>query len=437
MEIQWLILAALAGYLLGSISFSRVIMRVVSPDTDMNKIELKSQDGQMGVAMAPGAATTAAIVKGPKVGCSVGLLDMLKAFLPALGFRLLFPDQIYFLVAATFAMVGHNWPLYTGFKGGGKGVSTMAGGFLAVDPIGIVVSSGLGMILGFVVMRDPLVSYLSGLWLMIPWTAIFLRGWPQLIYVLVVNLLFLLAMVPELKFYIKAKREGKVEMNEGMESTPMGKAMMKLARKLGLERSPKPAAPEKPSPLSPIPVRTASGLETTFRPITPEDSAILGAYFTGLSQETINLYGPHSFDQATADRFCAEIDETNIRLIAVIPDGNTQKVIAYFILHLGIPETEMTRYAAAGIPLDPARDCLIAPSVADAYQNQGLGTPLMEAAFEFARRLGRRNMLLMGGVYQTNERAIHFYWKNGFRDVAPFPSPWNTTKISVDMYREL
>ncbi len=116
----------------------------------------------------------------------------------------------------------------------------MTGGFLAVDPIGIVVSSSLGMVIGFVAVRDPLIAYLSGLWLMIPWSIVFLRGWPQIIYVLVVNGLFMLAMLPELRFYLQARKEGRVNMQVGIDSTPMGKSMMKLARKLGLMRDPAP-----------------------------------------------------------------------------------------------------------------------------------------------------------------------------------------------------
>ncbi len=116
MQIELVILAALAGYLLGSISFSRVVMRLVSRNRyDQSGIG-SPRWRRTGVAMAPGAATSAAIVKGPKVGCAIGPLDMFKAFLPTIVFRLLYPDQPYFLIAATFAMVGHNWPLYFGFR---------------------------------------------------------------------------------------------------------------------------------------------------------------------------------------------------------------------------------------------------------------------------------------------------------------------------------
>jgi acyl phosphate:glycerol-3-phosphate acyltransferase len=239
MQIELVILAAAAGYLSGSISFGQLVMRLLSPETDMTKVEIEAPDGGAGVTMAPGTATTAAMVKGPRVGCLIGVLDILKAFLPTIIFRILYPDQPYALMAATGAMAGHNWPVYYRFRRGGRGVSTMVGGFLAVDPLGIVISSGLGMIFGFTVLRDPLIAYLSGLWLMIPWTLLLGRGWWQLIYVLAVNGLFMLALLPELRFYLQARREGRVTMQAGMDATPMGKSMLKLAHKLGLMRDPK------------------------------------------------------------------------------------------------------------------------------------------------------------------------------------------------------
>jgi GNAT superfamily N-acetyltransferase len=183
---------------------------------------------------------------------------------------------------------------------------------------------------------------------------------------------------------------------------------------------------------------TASGLVLTFRPITPQDHLILGEYFLNLSETTRNLYGPHPFDQATANKLCAEINYADtIRLIATIPNATLEKVIAYFFLQLGVPTAEIERYAQMNIALDPQADCLVAPSVADAYQNQGVGSPLMRHVFDVARKLGRKHIVLMGGVYVTNERAVHYYQKAGFRTVGTFIAPWASGRESYDMFLEL
>jgi len=150
------------------------------------------------------------------------------------------------------------------------------------------------------------------------------------------------------------------------------------------------------------------------------------------------VYGPHLFDQPTADRLCAEIDPSQlIRMIAVLREDGDEKVIAYFILQLGVGAHELQRYSSVGIALDPALDCLVAPSVADAYQSQGLGSLLMPHVFAVARRLGRRRVVLMGGVYQANERAVHFYKKMGFQAVGTFASSEHPDRPSYDMYLDL
>jgi ribosomal protein S18 acetylase RimI-like enzyme len=187
------------------------------------------------------------------------------------------------------------------------------------------------------------------------------------------------------------------------------------------------------------PIQTAGGTRVLFRPLTPADAAILGRYFCGLSADTISRYGPHPFDQATADKLCAEINyQETIRMIAVEGEGSGAEVIAYFILQPNIPPGELERYARAGIALDPRLGCLIAPSVADAHQSRGLGTPLMRHMFATAKRLGFTRMVLMGGVYQSNERAVHYYRKLGFRDIGiTFENPPDSGRISYDMHLAL
>ena len=180
------------------------------------------------------------------------------------------------------------------------------------------------------------------------------------------------------------------------------------------------------------------GAPIAIRPITAQDAVILGRYFLSLSDQTKAMYGPHPFDQATADKFCAEINYAEtIRFIGLIPEGAEERVIAYFILAIGVPENELNRYQAAAIALNPQTDCLVAPSVADEFQNQGAGSIMMRHVFESAQSLGRKHVVLMGGVYQINERAVHFYQKMGFKAVGTFASPWAPEKISYDMYKRL
>jgi acyl phosphate:glycerol-3-phosphate acyltransferase len=79
-------------------------------------------------------ATNVARTAGKKLGAVVLLLDALKALLPTLAARALFPEQhgLHALVAAA-AVLGHMFSPYLKFRGG-KGVASALGGLLALAP---------------------------------------------------------------------------------------------------------------------------------------------------------------------------------------------------------------------------------------------------------------------------------------------------------------
>ncbi len=180
---------------------------------------------------------------------------------------------------------------------------------------------------------------------------------------------------------------------------------------------------------------TPNSLSLIFRPLISSDAAVLGQYFLGLSENTRNLYGPHDFDQPTADRLCSEIDYTQtIRMIAIHPE---EGVIGYFILDLAVREHQLQRYAGYGLALDPAACCQIAPSVADRWQNQGIGSPLMLHIFNISRRMGFQYVLLTEGVYAHNIRAVHYYQKMGFHQAGTFYPTWGKGRPCYDMFRHI
>jgi len=180
----------------------------------------------------------------------------------------------------------------------------------------------------------------------------------------------------------------------------------------------------------------ASGAPVTVRPLLRSDSPALGAYFLSLSEETRRRFGPHPLDQATADDLCATINPGEaLRLVAVLPGPAGDEIIAYFILLLDVTEYELARYAQCGIALHSQTDCTVAPSVADRYQNSGLGSRCFQYLIELARRLGRQRMLLLGGTQASNHRAIHFYTKHGFRMIGSFEEPEGV--LNYDMFLEV
>lgn len=224
------IVIAILGYLMGSLSFTRIIMRVFSPNKDVEQSEIPLQGTKESMQVTSIGANVAAQELGIKGGLLVGTLDILKVTLPSLTCRLMFPDLPYYmLLVGITGMSGHNWPIYYRFRGG-VGFSAVIGSLLVVDWLAVVVLPISGTLLGMV-MHNMVVASLSWLWLLIPWMWFRTQDWGYVIYALAVNTLFLIAMIPETKRAIRYWKEGKLEdYGESiLVSNPMGRGMLKMA----------------------------------------------------------------------------------------------------------------------------------------------------------------------------------------------------------------
>ncbi len=122
----WLIIAF--GYLVGSIPTAYLAGRLLR-GIDIREVG----DGNMG-------AQNAFRQLGPAIGISVGLIDAAKGALPiVLGHAAGIP-QIGTFVAGGAAVVGHNWPILLGFRGG-RGEATTIGILLTVAPIPLLIAA--------------------------------------------------------------------------------------------------------------------------------------------------------------------------------------------------------------------------------------------------------------------------------------------------------
>ncbi|MEL6659604.1 MAG: GNAT family N-acetyltransferase [Bacteroidota bacterium] len=153
-----------------------------------------------------------------------------------------------------------------------------------------------------------------------------------------------------------------------------------------------------------------------YRSVLPNDQAALLAYFQGLSPETHRRFAPHPFDEATIKAICHGQRDKCIAYVAVDQD----KIVAYAIVLQGYTRGEHHRYQAYDVALNERNDYTLAPSVADAYQSQGIGSALYQYVERELRALGAQKIVLWGGVQLSNQRAVRFYLKHGFRTLAQF-----------------
>ena len=130
------LIAAAVGYLLGSIPFGFLLVRI-----------FKGEDVRSSGSGNIGATNVAR--KSPLLGVVTLLLDAAKGLAAVLVVRALFSGTHQPLVmstAAFFAVLGHLFPVWLKFRGG-KGVATSLGAFLLLTPKSILCLVGLFLIL--------------------------------------------------------------------------------------------------------------------------------------------------------------------------------------------------------------------------------------------------------------------------------------------------
>jgi glycerol-3-phosphate acyltransferase PlsY len=225
---------AVASYLLGSISNARIIARLKYPGTDLSQVYIQREGGEPFRLKTVGA-TTASVKFGGKIGFLIICLDMIKGGLPVLIARIIFPDQYYHLIAAVFVTVGHNWPIYYRFNGGG-GLSTTLAGFFIVDWIGLLTSVLCGFLVGLYVLRMVAFAFMLGPWFMLLWLIIFKGEWPYIAYGVIMNLLLSVAVLPDMREYFqrmsRLKKAGKrVDVTTHLDMFPMYRWMSRFVRR--------------------------------------------------------------------------------------------------------------------------------------------------------------------------------------------------------------
>lgn len=122
----WYLIAALGGYVLGSIPFGLLITRIAGLG-DIRQIG----SGNIG-------ATNVLRTGRKDLAFATLLLDSFKAGLAVLALTLLSGDRNVGLIAGAFAFLGHCYPVWLGFKGG-KGVATYAGLLVFASPLALAV----------------------------------------------------------------------------------------------------------------------------------------------------------------------------------------------------------------------------------------------------------------------------------------------------------
>jgi glycerol-3-phosphate acyltransferase PlsY len=209
------LITAAVGYLLGSIPFGFLLVRI-----------FKGEDVRASGSGNIGATNVAR--KSPMLGVATLLLDATKGMAAVLAARVLFggpQQQLIMTTAAFFAVLGHLFPVWLKFRGG-KGVATSLGAFLLLTPKSIMCMVGVFLLVAIAFRYVSLGSIaVAAAFPLLAWALHEYADTRQLIFIAMVSALVIWKHrqnIGRLAAGTESKLGAKSETNSGTESGRLG-----------------------------------------------------------------------------------------------------------------------------------------------------------------------------------------------------------------------
>jgi glycerol-3-phosphate acyltransferase PlsY len=174
-------LTAAFSYLLGSIPFGFILMRI-----------FRGQDVRQTGSGNIGATNVAR--SSPALGLLTLVLDGLKGLAAVALTRTFFPGRNLLAgVAALFAILGHMFPIWLKFRGG-KGVATGLGSFALLAPKTVLVMVGIFVVVVLLFRHVSLGSIVAvALFPLLAWLLRDYAGAPQILVLMAIASVFIIA----------------------------------------------------------------------------------------------------------------------------------------------------------------------------------------------------------------------------------------------------
>jgi glycerol-3-phosphate acyltransferase PlsY len=173
------------GYLLGSIPTAYIVSRM-RKGVDIRNVG----SGNMGAAN---------VIRqiGAHEGVFVGLIDIAKGAGAILIAQALNVSELWVFGTGFAALVGHNFPVFAGFKGG-RGSATIIGIFLVLAPEAILVTLAV-VAIPFFTTRKFMAALFIGFGLLPLFVWLFEGSLPLVRFVLIIDLFMLVRNLPDIK----------------------------------------------------------------------------------------------------------------------------------------------------------------------------------------------------------------------------------------------
>src|SRR5690606_14418874 len=113
------------------------------------------------------------------------------------------------------------------------------------------------------------------------------------------------------------------------------------------------------------------------------DTEELGKFLHNLSPSTREFSTFDSYDEPMARELCDAINKYDKLRLVVESD---QEIVGLLEFSFGLPEGDLTRFKEAGYELTEEEDCRFGITLADKYQDLGLGGKLMPIVKDVAKK---------------------------------------------------
>jgi glycerol-3-phosphate acyltransferase PlsY len=179
------ILSIIIGYLLGSIPTAYIVSRM-RKGVDIRNVG----SGNMGAGNVMRQI-------GAHEGVLVGIIDVAKGSGAVLIAQALNISELWVFGAGFAALVGHNFPVFAGFRGG-RGSATIIGIFFVLAPKAILITLAVAAI-PFFTTRKFMAALFIGFGLLPLFAWLFEGSLTLVRYVLVIDLFMLVRNLPDIK----------------------------------------------------------------------------------------------------------------------------------------------------------------------------------------------------------------------------------------------
>jgi ribosomal protein S18 acetylase RimI-like enzyme len=161
-----------------------------------------------------------------------------------------------------------------------------------------------------------------------------------------------------------------------------------------------------------------NGQTALIRPLLSGDTEKITKFLSELSDTTRHFYVLDNYGKKTANSLCSSVSKPE--KMHFVAESTSFEMMAIVKFSLDLPENDRLRFRRYDIDLVPGTVSRCGTCIADNYQNLGLGGITLQQIINTSRQLGQEQIMLSGGIFAENKRAIHMVQNYGFRIVGRF-----------------